>query len=317
MEQQPATALDLTGYRASKQRVTYTFGPRIADGSFSQVYRASATAVGAEGTPSQETLAIKVIPKSQLYNDTQVQNVKREVEIGLQVSHENVLNILDVFETAEYLFLVTAFMEGGDLYDRVMTRGAFSEADAAFLIRQVCAGAAYLHSLSICHRDIKPENLLCTEAEGEGDTRVRLADFGLSRHFTDLMHTRCGSPLYLAPEVIMGSPYSITCDTWSIGVVAYVLLVGQTPFDNLTQIVTGPYPEEPLVHVSPVAREFLAAALDKNPASRPSAAQLLEHQWLSDQFQGVAAGTSLRDSVLRLSQNIDACRGGKREGGSA
>jgi len=136
----------------------------------------------------------------------------------------------DVFEDENddgKIYMVMEFVSGGELFDHIVNRGHYSEHDAALVIRQIIEAVAYLHSNNIAHRDLKPENLLCT---GPNNEIIKVADFGLSKEFDDSMETMCGTPDYVAPEVLRGNGYTNAVDIWSIGVVTYVMLCGSPPF---------------------------------------------------------------------------------------
>lgn len=140
-----------------------------------------------------------------------------------------------MYEDAKYLHLITELCTGGELFDRIIAKtksreGHFSEHDAAKLIRDILDAIAYCHDKQIVHRDLKPENFLYkTEAE---DSPIKIIDFGLSRHDDQdfgIMKTKVGTPYYVAPEVL-NREYTNSCDVWSIGVIAYILLCGYPPF---------------------------------------------------------------------------------------
>lgn len=117
---------------------------------------------------------------------------------------------------------------GGELFEHIVTKGTYSERDAATIIRQILKAVVYMHSNGIAHRDLKPENLLIMGDENE---IIKVSDFGLSKDFNmETLRTSCGTPDYVAPEVLLGMPYDNSVDIWSVGVIAYVLLCGFPPF---------------------------------------------------------------------------------------
>lgn len=193
-------------------------------------------------------------------------------------------------------------MAGGELFDKIISRGHFTERDAAFIMKQIVSGIQYLHDNGICHRDLKPENLLCSEEDEH--FRVVITDFGFSKHFGrgELMKTSCGTLHYAAPDILMGKPYTEACDMWAIGVIAYVVLTGCFPFDGSTEalgqkILAGDYctPNLDIRGISQPARDFIARLLVVDPARRMTARQCLEHPWL-------ASAESIGHVDLRASQ---------------
>lgn len=155
-----------------------------------------------------------------------------------QTTHPCILYCKEVFETEDMMFLVLELVRGGELYDCVVDFGEYTEEEAKIIIWQVISAVKYLHSQGIAHRDLKPENILVVEDHGEEDTRafrletVKIGDFGLSKVFDsgDDLKSQCGSPTYVAPEVLLCKPYDAQVDMWALGVITFVLLTGCFPF---------------------------------------------------------------------------------------
>jgi calcium/calmodulin-dependent protein kinase I len=179
---------------------------------------------------------------------------------------------------------------GGELFDRIVEKGSYSERDASDLIRQVIEAVSYLHALGIVHRDLKPENLLymCPD----DDARIMLSDFGLSKMLyndTAMLQTACGTPGYVAPEILLQQPYGKAVDVWSIGVIAYILLCGYPPFydendANLFEQIKkaeyefdAPYWDE----ISDSAKDFISHLMEKSPIKRYTCEECLDHPWIS------------------------------------
>ncbi|MBN3299673.1 KCC1D kinase, partial [Amia calva] len=152
------------------------------------------------------------------------------VVVLLQIKHENIVALEDIYESPNHLYLVMQLVSGGELFDRIVEKGFYTEKDASTLIRQVLDAVNYLHKMGIVHRDLKPENLLYFNPADE--SKIMISDFGLSKMegTGDVMSTACGTPGYVAPEVLAQKPYSKAVDCWSIGVIAYILLCGYPPF---------------------------------------------------------------------------------------
>jgi calcium/calmodulin-dependent protein kinase I len=222
--------------------------------------------------------------------------VRNEISVLKRVSsgHRNIVTLHDYFETAHNLYLCFDLCDGGELFDRICAKGNYYEADAAELVRTIFRAVDYIHGCGIVHRDLKPENLLFrTPAE---DADIMIADFGLSRVMDEDKHHKlteiCGTPGYMAPEIFKKTGHGKPVDVWAMGVVTYFLLAGYTPFDRDTQqqemqaICAGDYkfePEEYWANVSEMAKDFVKQCLTLDPAKRPTAAQLLQHKWLSSE----------------------------------
>merc|ERR1712000_490952 len=131
-----------------------------------------------------------------------------------KLNHPNVIHMHSIFQSPQQYHIVLDYISGGELFYQLTERGHFSEFDAREIVTQIIYGVAYLHKNGIAHRDLKPENLLCKE-----DGTVIISDFGLSKYFErgQLLTTRCGTPGYAAPEVILGEPYTTKVDIWAIG----------------------------------------------------------------------------------------------------
>jgi len=203
-----------------------------------------------------------------------------------KLNHKSIVQLYDIFETPNELFLVLEFVPGGELFDQIVERGSYTENDAAKLVRQILEGIDYMHKHGVVHRDLKPENLLCASANV-----IKIADFGLSKDIeSGNLQTSCGTPSYVAPEVLMGGQYDNEVDIWSIGVITYVLLCGFTPFfgDNQRQLferilhATFDFPSPEWDDISEAAKDFVKKLLVVNPAQRLTSAQALAHPWLAE-----------------------------------
>ena len=204
-------------------RVTkkYDIKALIGRGSFSRVVRV-------EHIVSRQPYAIKMMDR---YEGKEVFDT--ELSVLQRVKHKYIIQLVEVFETEDKLYMVMELATGGELFDRVISKGNFFESDAVRDLKMVIEGVAYLHSLGIAHRDLKPENLLYYHPGN--DSRLMITDFGLSHilngpdHF---MNTTCGTPEYIAPEILARNLYSVQVDMWAIGVITYILLSGTMPFDD-------------------------------------------------------------------------------------
>jgi len=259
----------------------YTIGEELGRGAFSVVRRGTKKG-------SSDKVALKFIEKK-FVKKKHIEQLRREIDIMQKVDHKNVLALKGIHENDTHLTLVMELVDGGELFYKIVDRGSFTEKDARNVVRQVCRGVAYLHSMAIAHRDLKPENLLC---DGEGDSMtIKIADFGLSKIFGEgeTLETSCGTPDYVAPEVLTGSAYDNAVDMWSVGVITYILLCGFPPFYAPSQnvlfekILSADYdfPDPEWTHVSDAAKNFIRHLIVKEPDARYSAAAALEDPWLA------------------------------------
>ena len=176
-------------------------------------------------------------------------------------------------------------MKGGDLFDRVSEK-PLTESEAKHVIKSILSGIQYLHANNITHRDLKPENIMMVDS---ATTDVKITDFGLSRIVDEKgeMSTLCGTPQYMAPEILLRMRYSSKADIWSVGVIAYVVLSGRHPFngpkinDILKKIQAGPldFSHPVWAAVSPLAKEFIRSVLVIDPEKRPAVDEVLGHRW--------------------------------------
>lgn len=290
-------------YRAKfDPRVTakYDIKALIGRGSFSRVVRV-------EHKSTRQPYAIKII-ETRYREGREV--CESELCVLRRVRHTNIIQLMEVFETAERVYMVMELATGGELFDRIIARGSFTERDATRVLQMVLDGVKYLHTLGITHRDLKPENLLYYHPGA--DSKIIITDFGLasSRKKGDecLMKTTCGTPEYIAPEILVRKPYTNAVDMWALGVISYILLSGTMPFEDdnrmrlYRQILKGKYSfnGEPWPSVSNLAKDFVERILTVDPAQRLSAGQALKHPWIVS----MAAASSMKNLQRCISQNL-------------
>ncbi|XP_044262083.1 serine/threonine-protein kinase GL21140 [Tribolium madens] len=263
-------------------RQKYTVGRMIGDGNFAVVRLC-------KSTTSEEEFALKIIDKSKCKGKEDM--IENEVKILRRVNHPNIMSLIAEQDTKTMLYLVCEYVKGGDLFDAITVAQKFSEEQAALMINHLVSALSYLHNLNIVHRDVKPENLL---VEFDGENRIRLlklGDFGLACEVTRPLFTVCGTPTYVAPEILAESGYGLKIDVWAAGVILYILLCGYPPFvsqDNDQErlfdcILSGQYdfPDEYWKDVSGLAKELIQNMLQLAPELRFSAEDVLDHPWLS------------------------------------
>lgn len=213
----------------------YEIGKTLGEGTFGKVKYAI-------NTETDERVAIKVLDKEKIQKQNMGAQIKKEISIMKMVRHRHVVVLREVLASRTKIFIVLELITGGELFDKIVSEGRFSEDTARFYFRQLVDGVQYCHENGVCHRDLKPENLLLDE---NGD--LKISDFGLSALYegggpdgaessrASLLHTTCGTPNYVAPEVLADKGYDgRAADVWSIGVILYVLLAGFLPFDEPT-----------------------------------------------------------------------------------
>ncbi|XP_048037891.1 calcium/calmodulin-dependent protein kinase IGa [Megalobrama amblycephala] len=254
----------------------FDFKEVLGSGSFSEVYLVRERKTG-------NFYALKCVKKKQLHHS----NLENEIKVLKRIKHDNVVGLEDFYETRTHYYLVMELVSGGELFDRILDRGVYTEKDASRVIKQVLEAVSYLHQNSIVHRDLKPENLLYYSPEE--NAKIMISDFGLSKMADHgVMSTACGTPGYVAPEVLAQKPYSKAVDCWSIGVITYILLSGYPPFyeENETRLFSKIMKAEYAFHspywdeISESAKDFIRHMLEKNPSKRYTTEQALAHPWI-------------------------------------
>ncbi|XP_051158619.1 serine/threonine-protein kinase GA29083 isoform X1 [Leptopilina boulardi] len=267
-------------------RLHYTVGHVIGDGNFAVVRQCVHKTTGAE-------YAIKIVDKYKCQGKETM--LASEVAILRQVCHPNIISLIAEQETTDQLFLVMELVKGGDLFDAIAAATKFSESEASVMIGHLTSALAYLHSHHIVHRDVKPENLL-VEMDGSRVRCLKLADFGLAQVVVEPLFTVCGTPTYVAPEILAEMGYGLKIDVWAAGVILYILLCGFPPFvspDNeqeelFERILSGQYEfTSPYWdNISDSAKMLISNMLQTQPELRFSAEDVLDHPWLTQSFLG-------------------------------
>ncbi|KAI9556997.1 hypothetical protein GHT06_016791 [Daphnia sinensis] len=283
----------------------YELKDLLGTGAFSQVRLAESK------TEAGKLYAVKIIDKTALKGKED--SLENEIKVLRRLKHPNIVQLLETYEDKSKVYLVMELVTGGELFDRIVEKGSYTEKDAADLMRQVLEAVDYMHEQGVVHRDLKPENLLyyCPDE----DSKIMISDFGLSKmEDSGIMATACGTPGYVAPEVLAQKPYGKAVDVWSIGVISYILLCGYPPFYDesdanlFAQILKGefefdsPYWDE----ISDSAKDFIRRLMCVDVNKRFTCREALQHPWIS----GNAASTkNIHSSVSeQLKKNFAKSR---------
>ncbi|XP_035944148.1 myosin light chain kinase 3 isoform X4 [Halichoerus grypus] len=252
----------------------------LGGGRFGQVHRCTEKSTGL-------SLAAKII-KVKSAKDRE--DVKNEVNIMNQLSHVNLIQLYDAFESKNSFTLVMEYVDGGELFDRI-TEEKYQLTELAVILftKQICQGVHYLHQHYILHLDLKPENILCVNQTGH---QIKIIDFGLARRYKprEKLKVNFGTPEFLAPEVVNYEFVSFPTDMWSVGVIIYMLLSGLSPFLGETDAETmnfivncsWDFDADTFEGLSEEAKDFVSRLLVKEKSCRMSATQCLKHEWLNN-----------------------------------
>ncbi|KAL2522834.1 CDPK-related kinase 5 [Forsythia ovata] len=265
----------------------YEMGEEVGRGHFGYTCRAKFK----KGELKGQEVAIKVIPKPKMTTAIAIEDVRKEVKILRALTgHSNLIHFYDAYEDHDNVYVVMELCEGGELLDRILSRGGkYTEDEAKTVVTQILNVVAFCHLQGVVHRDLKPENFLFTSKEE--NSQLKAIDFGLSDFVKpdERLNDIVGSAYYVAPEVLHRA-YNTEADVWSIGVIAYILLCGSRPFWARTEsgifravVKAEPtYEEQPWPTLSSEAKDFVKCLLSKDPRKRMTAAQAMCHPWIKN-----------------------------------
>ncbi|CAK4076528.1 unnamed protein product [Aphanomyces euteiches] len=278
----------------------YVVTARIGSGSFAIVYKGYHKITNVP-------VAVKAINKTKL-NPKLLENLESEISIMRQINHPNIVKLYEIKKTDKHIYLMLEYCDGGDLqhFIKKQPNGVLNEETARHFLRELADGLHVLWSLNLIHRDLKPQNLLLTESSATAS--LKIADFGFARHLesTSLAETLCGSPLYMAPEILQFQKYDNKADLWSVGTILYEMIVGRPPFNGANQVqLLHNIQRETVRFPKDLAVSRDAVALVEGLLVREPRARMSFEQFFSAPFLGRAAldATPVVPPIVRSSSS--------------
>ena len=261
----------------------YDVVKQIGKGGYGKVYQV-------RNKKSKEIYACKHLSKLSIKN---LEKFEREINILIKSDHPNIIRIIEIYESQRSLYIVMEECKGGEIFDRIIehiqNKKMYSEKEAAIIFKQVMSAIEYCHNNGICHRDLKPENLLYLNPGSEENNPIRVIDFGLSQIFTQQkLKTKVGTAYYVSPEILTGD-YTEKCDIWSAGVILYIFLSGDPPFNgpsdsaiyNKIAKMKYTFPEKKWKDISNEAKDLISHMIVPE-SERYTARQVLSHPWFQN-----------------------------------
>ena len=262
-------------------RDIYDCTKKLGKGGYGKVFQV-------KNKSTNKLYACKKLSKLNIKN---LQKLQNEIEVLMKMDHPNIVKLYEVFESQNSLYLIMEECCGGELFDRILhrinTNNMYTEREACLLMKQIIGAIEYCHNNGIAHRDLKPENLLYLKEGSEENNPLKIADFGLSQsiNLKKMLTSKVGTSYYVPPEILAGN-YTEKCDIWSAGIILYILLSGEPPFNGpndetiFARIKTYKYefPEQKWSKISVEAKDLLTKMLIQED-KRLSASQVLQHPW--------------------------------------
>ncbi|TVU37608.1 hypothetical protein EJB05_10978 [Eragrostis curvula] len=263
----------------------YEMGRTLGEGHFGKVKLARHADTG-------RAFAVKILDRHRILAMKIDEQIKREIATLKLLKHPNVVRLYEVSASKTKIYMVLEYVNGGELFDKIALRGKLSEKEGRKLFQQLMDAVSYCHEKGVYHRDLKPENVL-VDAKGN----IKVSDFGLSalpqnQRKDGLLHTTCGSPNYIAPEVLLNKGYDGSMsDIWSCGAILYVMLTGSLPFDDQNVVCLYQKILKGNAHIpkwlSPGAQDILRKILDPNPITRIDVDGIRAHDWFKQGYTPV------------------------------
>ncbi|PIK46856.1 putative serine/threonine-protein kinase DCLK3 isoform X5 [Apostichopus japonicus] len=290
----------------------YRLGEKVGDGNFADVHAGVLRSTG-------EEFAIKKVDKSKLKGKESM--IENEIAILKEIDHPNIVKLYEEFETDDYIYLIMDYIRGGDLFDAIIDSVKFTEADASVMVRDLARALDYLHKMNVVHRDMKPENLLVNLTD-DSKMQLKLADFGLAMEVVKPVYTVCGTPTYVAPEILAETGYGLPVDMWALGVITYILLCGFPPFrspdrsqDELFDLIQAgkyeyiaPYWNS----ISKSAKDLIDNLLVVDQKKRFTAVEVLQHPWVKGGERNNSVTNLQREVSINLEKNFSRPSSSKR-----
>ena len=297
MSLHPTADIDI---KLIKQIGNYTLGAEVGSGAFGKVVLGKHILTG-------ETVAIKILDKiilSQTPEDYEL--VRQEISILKIVKHKYIVQLYEILQTPQHIFIVMEYCEGKDLMDYILAKTRLSELESLKFFQQLINALFYLHSQNICHRDVKIDNMLL-----DRNRDLKLVDFGLSTKYTDdtLLDQPCGTVVYAAPEVLDGNEYhGMLADVWSSGIVLFGMTSGYLPFCDQDDEVNKKHVLEGKIELpdffSPMLKDLLRHMLDINPITRYTLQDIREHPWFNMNDTNLIPGIIIGYNLIPVDENI-------------
>ncbi|KAL9178277.1 hypothetical protein ACHAXT_001705 [Thalassiosira profunda] len=260
----------------------YDVHEKLGEGAFAVVKKATRKETG-------ETCAIKIVNRSSLNKEVEAA-LQQEIEILKELDHRHIMRLDNVVVTIKNYYLVAEYLEGGELFDRIVEKSSYTESEARDVCRILFDALSYMSERGIVHRDLKPENLLLQYKHS--DSEIKIADFGFAKKATNdhSLDTMCGTPGYVAPEILNRETYGTKVDMWSMGVILFIMLGGYPPFyaDNPRELLRltkkGQFEFDPEYwgEISGGAKDMICSLIVTDPAKRSSADDVLAHPWINE-----------------------------------
>jgi len=274
----------------------------IGRGSFSHVYKAKNMNIESQ---SQSFVAIKIISLTDM--NKMVDRLKYEIAVMKTLNHKNIIHMSDVIYQNDYIYLVLDYCKNGDLH-KFLNGRPLKEKYARFYLKQMADALKYLYDRNIIHRDLKPQNLLLSDTYS-----LKITDFGFAKYFDQggMSETICGTPLYMAPEIMQFKKYSIKSDLWSVGIILYEMIVGRTPYkaanhmELLHKINTQSVIIPASLNISESCKSLISGLIQKNPKDRLNWAQFFIHNWIVDDIVSIDINVATpSDNLFSIKSNL-------------
>jgi len=280
---------------------TYERGKFLGKGGFAKCYELKEITTG-------EIVAGKIVPKSMLVKSHQKEKMSQEIRLHKVVKHTYIVKLFSYFEDSNFVYVILELCRKKSLMELHKRRQAITEPETRYFMRQMLLGCQYLHDNKIIHRDLKLGNVFLND-----DLEIKIGDFGLATRVDfdgEKKKTLCGTPNYIAPEVLGKKGHSYEVDVWSLGCILYTLLVGKPPFETQTLKDTYSRIKRNEYHIpskiGPLARNLITKLLQSDPTKRPSVSEILKDDFMTMGYLPARLPTSVLSMAPRFDQKLNA-----------